>query len=48
MMTTPVPSPPGLPLIGNTFDVDPQNQLRSINHLADIYGTTGYLAPNPA
>ena len=37
-MTTPIPSPPGLPLIGNAFDVDPQNQAASLAHLADIYG----------
>lgn len=37
-MTTPIPSPPGLPLLGNIFDVDPQNQNQSLSHLADIYG----------
>ena len=37
-MTTPIPSPPGLPLLGNTFDIDPQNQSASLAHLADIYG----------
>lgn len=37
-MTTPIPSPPGLPLLGNVFDVDPQNQSESLSHLADIYG----------
>ena len=37
-MTTPIPSPPGLPLLGNTFDVDPQNQAASLAHLAEIYG----------
>ena len=39
-MTTPIPSPPGLPLLGNVFDVDPQNQKESLNRLADIYGTS--------
>ncbi|KAL9134513.1 MAG: hypothetical protein Q9175_004304 [Cornicularia normoerica] len=37
-MTTSIPSPPGLPLLGNVFDVDPQNQAESLNRLADIYG----------
>ena len=37
-MTTPIPGPPGLPLIGNVFDVDPQNQSASLARLADIYG----------
>lgn len=37
-MTTPIPSPPGLPLLGNIFDLDPQNRSASFNHLADIYG----------
>ena len=39
-MTTPIPSPPGLPLLGNVFDLDPQNQSTSLNHLADIYGSS--------
>ena len=38
-MTSPIPTPPGLPLIGNIFDVDSENQLQSLTHLADIYGT---------
>lgn len=37
-MTTPIPSPPGLPFLGNVFDVDPQNTLESLDRLADIYG----------
>ena len=37
-MTTPIPRPPGLPLLGNAFDVDPQNQAASFAHLAEIYG----------
>ena len=39
-MTTAIPSPPGLPLLGNVFDVDPQNPRESLNRLADIYGTS--------
>lgn len=38
-MTTPIPSPPGLPLVGNVYDIDPRNQLKSMMHLIDIYGT---------
>lgn len=37
-MTTPIPGPPGLPLVGNSFDVDPQNLKASFDRLADIYG----------
>ena len=37
-MATPVPRPPGLPLIGNVFDLDSDNQLKSMSHLAEIYG----------
>ena len=38
-MTTPIPGPPGLPLVGNSFDVDSQNLKASFDRLADIYGT---------
>ena len=38
-MGTPVPQPPGLPLLGNIRDVDPENALESISRLADLYGT---------
>ena len=37
-MTTPIPTPLGLPLIGNVFDLDPENSLKSFTHLAEIYG----------
>ena len=37
-MTTPIPSPPGLPLVGNVFELDPQNQKESLQRLANIYG----------
>ena len=42
-MTTPIPSPPGLPLLGNVFDIDPQNQLASLKHLAEVYGKPHFL-----
>ena len=29
---------PGLPLIGNVFNIDTPNQSRGFMHLADIYG----------
>ncbi len=44
-MTTPIPSPPGLPLLGNVFDLDPQNQSASLDHLADIYGPSSLASP---
>ena len=37
-MGTPIPSPAGLPILGNVFDFDPENLLGSQLHLADIYG----------
>jgi hypothetical protein len=37
-MSTPIPSPPGIPLLGNVFDVDPNNANQSLTHLADKYG----------
>ncbi|KAI9738411.1 MAG: hypothetical protein M1834_008914 [Cirrosporium novae-zelandiae] len=38
-MTEPIPNgPPGLPLVGNVFDVDPRDSLLSIIHLCKIYG----------
>lgn len=37
-MTTPIPQPPGVPLLGNIFDVDPNNTWNSLKKLADKYG----------
>ncbi|MCJ1431831.1 hypothetical protein MMC27_001186 [Xylographa pallens] len=37
-MGTPIPQPPGLPLLGNMRDLDPANLLDSTLRLADIYG----------
>ena len=42
-MTTPIPSPPGLPLLGNVFDIDPENQSKSLSHLAEVYGKPHFL-----
>jgi cytochrome P450/NADPH-cytochrome P450 reductase len=33
-----IPSPKSLPILGNSWDVDPHNSLASLLHLADIYG----------
>lgn len=37
-MTAIIPGPPGLPLIGNVQDIDPENPIRSLSNLTDIYG----------
>lgn len=37
-MTTPIPGPPGVPLLGNIFDVKPSNTWDSLIKLADKYG----------
>ncbi|TFB07390.1 Bifunctional cytochrome P450/NADPH-P450 reductase [Trichoderma ghanense] len=37
-MTTPIPKPPGVPLLGNIFDVKPSNTWDSLRKLADKYG----------
>lgn len=37
-MTTPIPQPPGVPLLGNIFDVDPNNTWWSLKALAEKYG----------
>ncbi|KAF2706929.1 cytochrome P450 [Pleomassaria siparia CBS 279.74] len=34
----PIPGPPGLPLLGNSTDIDPENPTQSFNTLSDIYG----------
>lgn len=36
---TPIPQPPGVPLLGNIFDVDGEVPLNSLEYLADKYGT---------
>jgi len=45
-MSTPIPQPPGVPLLGNIFDVDPNNTWWSLKTLAEKYGKlpiTGFL-----
>ena len=37
-MGTPIPSPRGLPFLGNVNDLDPENLLASQLRLADIFG----------
>ncbi|KAK3988762.1 cytochrome P450 [Cladorrhinum sp. PSN332] len=37
-MSTPIPQPPGLPLLGNIKDVDPSNTWWSLKTLAEKYG----------
>ncbi|MCJ1235042.1 hypothetical protein MMC14_003006 [Varicellaria rhodocarpa] len=37
-MTTPIPQPPGIPLLGNIFDVDPNNTWTSLQKLWEKYG----------
>ena len=37
-MTTPIPQPPGLPLVGNVLDVDPSSPLLGIKRLNQKYG----------
>ncbi|KAH6606158.1 cytochrome p450 [Trichoderma cornu-damae] len=37
-MSTPIPKPPGVPLLGNIFDVKPSNTWSSLRSLSDKYG----------
>ncbi|CRG87835.1 cytochrome P450, putative [Talaromyces islandicus] len=37
-MTTPIPQPPGVPLLGNIFDINPSNTWTSLNKLAAKWG----------
>jgi hypothetical protein len=37
-MPSPIPQPPGIPLLGNIFDVDPNNTWVSLKKLAEKYG----------
>ena len=46
--TVPIPSPPGLPLLGNIADIDSELPVKSFSHLADIYGSFFYFAKGVA
>ena len=37
-MPTPIPQPPGVPVLGNIFDVDPNNTWASLKKLSEQYG----------
>ncbi len=37
-MSHPIPQPPGIPLLGNVFDVNPNNTWASLKKLAEKYG----------
>ncbi|KAK2049354.1 cytochrome P450 [Colletotrichum somersetense] len=37
-MPTPIPQPPGIPLLGNIFDIDPKNTWSSLKKLSEQYG----------
>jgi hypothetical protein len=39
-MTTPIPGPPGWPIIGNLRDVDINDTVRCFGDLAKTYGKT--------
>ncbi|KAF1814732.1 cytochrome P450 [Eremomyces bilateralis CBS 781.70] len=38
MASQPIPQPPGVPILGNIFDIDPNNTWVSLKTLADKYG----------
>ena len=38
-MTEIIPGPPGLPLLGNVQDIDPEDPIQSLCNLTDIYGS---------
>jgi cytochrome P450/NADPH-cytochrome P450 reductase len=39
----PIPGPRGVPLLGNIYDIEQEVPLRSINLMADQYGTLSWL-----
>jgi hypothetical protein len=41
----PIPGPPGLPVVGNVYDLDLVNTMESLNLLADTYGEVNPLLP---
>jgi hypothetical protein len=40
IMSVPIPQPPGVPLLGNVWDIDPKQSLLSLAHIAEKYGTS--------
>lgn len=40
-MPTEIPGPPGVPILGNIFDVNPNETWNSLNSLASKYGILG-------
>ena len=44
-MPTKIPGPPGIPLLGNVFDIDPNETWNSLNKLAKQYGMTAVHGP---
>jgi hypothetical protein len=47
-MSLPIPQPPAIPLLGNIFDVNPDDSIASLSHLAGIYGVHRQQNPGPA
>jgi hypothetical protein len=37
-MSLPIPQPPGIPLLGNIYDVNPDDAVASLAYLAGKYG----------
>lgn len=42
-MPTEIPGPPGVPVLGNIFDVNPNETWNSLNSLASKYGMLGII-----
>jgi len=42
-MPTDIPAPPGVPILGNIFDVDRYETWNSLNKLAKKYGESRWL-----
>lgn len=45
-MSLSIPQPPAYPIIGNIGDIDPQNGMQSLIHLAEKYGGVDSRLPN--
>jgi hypothetical protein len=37
-MSTLIPQPPTIPILGNVWDIDPKNSIQSLVHLGEKYG----------